>query len=67
MSSLQIIGHLIIDGEKLLVLVRRSKYGVAVKIRSTGRDGMHMTDAELYLREEPDQVEALKQGTVLYL
>jgi hypothetical protein len=66
-SSIQTIGYLVIAAEKLLVLVRRSKYGVALKIRGSGSDGMHMTDAELYLNQHPEKVLSLKRGTVLHL
>jgi hypothetical protein len=63
----QTTGYLIIGKEKLFVLVRRSKYGVALKIRSSGGNGMHMADEEIYLREHHEKIKLLKQGTVLYL
>ena len=64
---MQTTGYMMIDGQKVLVLIRRERYGVAVKLRRSGREGVHLTDEEAHLRENPDLVAALHVGSVLHL
>ena len=64
---MQTHGYLTIDNRKVLVLVRPTKWGVALKMRLSGSDGQHMTDEEAYLRENPVLARSLLQGATIRL
>ncbi len=64
---MQTIGHIIIHGEKLLILIREKRHSRQFKIRRAGADGIHMTAEEEFLSESPDHVAALKAGEVIEL
>lgn len=53
-------------GEKILVLVRQSKYGRHLKKRNTGKEGTHMADEEIYLNEAKQKLGDLKKGETIY-
>lgn len=47
-------------GEKILCLVRQGSYGRYLKRRKSGKDGFHLTDEEIFLNEERERIERLK-------
>ena len=63
--------HVIVNGEKILILWRLSKkkhdWGRAVKIRKSGKDGMFLTDESNFLTERQDLVEKIKNGIIVYI
>lgn len=64
---MQQTGYVIIDGEKIKVLVRDKKYSRLLKIRLSGRDGREMTDEQEYLKDYPSLVTLLKGGASIDL
>lgn len=64
---MQTHGHVYIDGKKILVLVRASRYGRTLLARKRGRDGNHMSDEELYLRSNLELVTKLINGETIRL
>ena len=63
-----------IDNVKIKVLARTKKvpgdkscYDLIFKIRKSGKDGVHFTDEENYLRVEPDKVTKLLNDEVIIL
>lgn len=62
-------GHLLVKGEKILVLRRPNlKRGyVALKIRATGGDGRLLSDESKYLEDSPAYLAALRAGEVIRL
>jgi len=67
---MQSVGHLYDTKtkEKILCLVRQCKYGRQLKLRTTGRDGFHLTDEEIFLNlpEQKSKLENLKNGHQIY-
>lgn len=51
-------------GEKLLCLVRQGSYGRYLKLRKSGKDGIHLTDEEIFINQEDelDRLQRLKNG-----
>jgi hypothetical protein len=51
-------------GEKLLCLVRQGSYGRYLKLRKSGKDGIHLTDEEIFInqKDEVDRLKRLKNG-----
>ncbi len=64
---MQTIGHLIIHGEKILILIREKKHSRQFKRRRVGSDGPRLEDEEIFLSEHPDHVAKLKAGEVIEL
>ena len=64
---MQQLGYVVVNGETILLLVRREKYGVALKLRASGVNGRHMEDEENGLNELPELVEQLKSGRVIHV
>ena len=66
---MQTIGHVIVNGETVKVLVRPNFSGgyVSLRIRTSGRDGRKLSDESLYLQGEPDVFKELKAGHVVKL
>lgn len=64
---MQYIGHVIIDGQKVRVLVRESKTCRSLKIRKGGHDGQRLGDETFYLKESPEAAAQLKAGKVVKL
>lgn len=64
---MQTTGHLIINGQKVLVLVRAEKYGRALKIRKSGQDGNRFEDEEFYFLEYPNRLQELMDGKVIHV
>jgi hypothetical protein len=72
---MQSAGYMMINGEKVLVLMRPAGkgrgwktgawFGRSFKIRKSGGDGTHFSDDEVYLNEHPEIVEQLKAGKVI--
>lgn len=52
---MQAAGYVVLDGEKILVLVRQKKFCRAIKRRYSGKDGRHFTDEELYLNMQENE------------
>jgi hypothetical protein len=65
MQTLGYINHA--EKGKILLLVRDSKFTRYVKVRTSGNDGSHFVDEELFLAEKPALVERLLRGEVLTL
>jgi hypothetical protein len=53
-------------GEKILCLVRQGSYGRYLKRRKSGKDGFHLTDEEIYLRENKEKLEELKANKKIF-
>lgn len=61
---MQGLGYLIDKqtGEKILCLVRQGAYGRYLKRRKSGKDGFHLTDEGIFLNEETERIERLKNN-----
>ena len=57
---MQTTGYLIINGQKVLVLVRQKRYSRLLKLRKSGRDGQYFEDEERFLTM-PENRHLLKQ------
>ena len=65
---MQTLGHIYFNGEKLLVLARRTTIGNAFKLRKSGADGQHFEDEQLYLQQHAVwMIKRLKLGETIYL
>lgn len=53
-------------GEKILCMKRQSKYRTTIKYRKSGKDFDHLKAEEEYLNENPDLLDQLKLGEVIY-
>jgi len=62
---MQTIGYIQPNSEKVLVLVREGKTYRDLKIRTSGKDGQHFRDEELFFEDYPDRLAALKDGKVI--
>jgi hypothetical protein len=62
---MQTHGHVYVNGQKVLVLVRPTHCGVAIKLRKSGSDGSHFTDEEAFLTTRPDLAQDLQAGKVI--
>ena len=64
---MQTTGHLIIGGQKVLVLVRHKRYSRLLKIRKSGRDGQHFEAEEQFLTlpESQHLLEQLLRGETI--
>lgn len=54
------------NGEKILCLVRQGSYGRYLKLKKSGKDGFHLTDEEIHLRENKQKLERLKTGEKIF-
>ena len=66
---MQTTGYLLVNGEKIKVLMRIKKipgdkfcHYVLFKLRKTGKDGCFFSDESDYLADEPKKVKRLKDG-----
>ena len=64
---MQTIGYVILDNQKVLVLVRARKYGRSLKLRKTGKDGIHFSDEQVGLQADPELKAALLNNQVVNL
>ena len=64
---MQTTGHIIIDGQQILILVRGKKHSRQFKLRQSGKPGLHFTDEEIYLSDNPEKLQALRNGKVIEL
>lgn len=55
------------DGTPLLLLRRQVKYGVRVKLRKSGKQGIRMEAEEQHLSTRPDLIAAIESGYVVFL
>jgi len=52
--------------KKIKVLVRHSRYQRYLKLRKSGRDGIHLSDEEIFLNKNKDKLNNLKNGKVIF-
>jgi len=66
---MQCTGHIIVNGEKILVLVRNRKYGREFKIRESGKDGQYFEEEgqALALPWWKSELKRLKAGETITL
>lgn len=64
---MQQLAHVIVNCETILVLMRRTKYGHALKLRKQGIEGKFAEDESAMLTQSPAHLEALKAGQVVQL
>ena len=64
---MQTTGHIIIDGQTILILVRGKKHSRQFKLRKSGRPGLRFEDEEIYLSDNPDKLRDLLNGEVVEL
>ena len=50
-NEAQTVGYIMLDGNKIKVLIRQTKYGRSLKMRKSGKDGSHFTDEENMLNQ----------------
>lgn len=62
---MQTHGYLIIDNQKILILVRHKKYGCSLKKRLTGKDGNFFEDESCYLSQNKEMLDGLLLGKVI--
>ena len=62
---MQIHGYLIINNQKVLILVRNKKYGRALKLRLTGADGNFFEEESYFLSRNKDTFKRLSSGKVI--
>jgi len=59
---MQTTGHIKINGETLLVLVRQKRFSRQLKLRKSGKPGTRFQEEEDWLREHPDDLARLLRG-----
>ena len=64
---MQTRGYLIVNNQKVLILVRNKKYGRALKLRLTGTDGNFFEDESYFLSKNKEIFEKLLSGEVIYI
>lgn len=65
---MQTLGHIYINGEKLLLLVQQTPIGNALKLRKSGGDGQHFEDEQIFVEQHAQRmVKRLKLGETIYL
>lgn len=62
---MQTHGYIIVENQKILVLVRNKKYSRVLKIRYTGVDGNFFEDESIYLSEDKKTFTRLLAGKVI--
>jgi len=62
---MQTHGHLMINNQMILVLVRHKKYGRAFKKRLTGTDGTFFEDESCFLSNNKEIFDRLLSGEVI--
>jgi len=62
---MQTTAHVIVNGEKIKVLCRSTRYGVRLKIRTSGRDGTYLQAESEWLAEQESVLDELKAGSVV--
>lgn len=67
---MQTTGHLIVKGEKILVLARpnfnkKNPY-ISFKIRLSGKDGVFFSGESKHLEQNSESFNKLKNGEVIY-
>ena len=61
----QTCGYLTINNQKVLILVRSKKYGCALKLRLTGKDGNFFEDESYFLSKNKEIFDRLLSGKVI--
>ncbi len=62
---MQFSGQIIVNNQKILLLVRTSNTYVSLKLRNSHSDGHFLADESIYLCQESEKVELLKSGEVV--
>ncbi len=63
---MQTFGHIFdLDGNRINLLKRQSKYSTFLKLRKGGDDTNHLIDEQYYLRANLDLLEVLKSGVTV--
>lgn len=62
---MQAHGYLMIDDQKILILVRNKKYSRALKLRLTGKDGFFFEDESYFLSKNKEISDRLLSGEVI--
>jgi len=62
---MQTHGYLIVNNQKVLILVRNKKYGRALKLRLTGTDGNFFEDESYFISKNKEVFEKLLSGEVV--
>jgi len=66
---MQTLGYVINGDKKIKLLVRQGKFGRKLMIRKSGRDGSHLLDEEMYLKENENKhlILLLQAGFGIYV
>ena len=62
---MQTHGYLKINNRKVLILVRNKKYGRAIKLRFTGKDGNLFEDESCFLSKNKEIFDILLSGRAI--
>ena len=62
---MQTHGYLIVNNQKVLILVRNKKYSRALKLRLTGTDGNFFEDESYFISRNKEVFEKLLLGEVV--
>jgi hypothetical protein len=66
--EMQKLSHIIVNGEKIKVLVRQKNYySINMKIRNSGSDGDFLKAESEFLQENPNLLNDLKKGIIITL
>ena len=63
----QQLAHVVVQGKKILVLLRPARLHVSLKLRKSGPDGMYLEDESKHLEENNSQLDKLLTGKVIKL
>lgn len=64
---MQYTGHVMVDGQIVLVLVRTKRHSHQLKLRQSGQPGRRLTDEEIFLEQDTEQMQRLMAGKVIEL
>ena len=64
---MQTHGYLIVNNQKVLILVRAKKYSRALKLRLTGTDGTFFEEESYFISKNKEIFEKLLSGEVIDL
>lgn len=62
---MQTHGYLMINNQKVLILVQNKKYSQALKLRLTGMDGNFFEDESCFMSQNQELFEKLLSGEVV--
>lgn len=64
---MQHIGHVVVGGQLILLLVRRHETFLSLRVRETGKEGPRLEDEEIFLQENSEVRNRLLKGEVCKL